>query len=219
MKNNHQASGIPKDHSTLEGILERIVYYNEENDYTVARLQVARNPDLVTIVGNMPCPNPGETLRLRGQWIVDAKFGRQFRVEGCLSVLPATITGIEKYLGSGLVKGIGPIMAKRVVSLFGLETLDIIEERSERLLDVEGIGRIRAERISKAWQEQKEVREVMVFLQGHGVSSTYAVKIYKAYGDKSVSVVKENPYRLALDISGIGFKTADKIARNMGIDP
>ena len=219
MKNNHQASGIPKDHSTLEGILERIVYYNEENDYTVARLQVARNPELVTIVGNMPCPNPGETLRLRGQWIVDAKFGRQFRVEGCLSVLPATITGIEKYLGSGLVKGIGPIMAKRVVSLFGLETLDIIEDQSERLLEVEGIGRIRAERISKAWQEQKEVREVMVFLQGHGVSSTYAVKIYKAYGDKSVSVVKENPYRLALDISGIGFKTADKIARNMGIDP
>ena len=220
MRHNRQGSGIPiKDYSTIEGILERIVYYNEENDYTVARLQVARNPELVTIVGNMPCPNPGETLRLRGQWTVDAKFGKQFRVESCLSVLPATITGIEKYLGSGLVKGIGPIMAKRVVTMFGLETLDVIEEQSERLLEVEGIGRIRAERISKAWQEQKEVREVMVFLQGHGVSSTYAVKIYKAYGNKSVSVVKENPYRLALDISGIGFKTADKIARNMGIDP
>jgi len=206
-------------HNRIEGILERIVYFNEENNYTVARLQVARNPELITIVGSMPCPNPGETLRLKGEWIVDAKFGRQFRVEKCLSVLPATITGIEKYLGSGLVKGIGPIMAKRVVAMFGLETLDIIEKQSERLLEVEGIGAIRAERIGKAWREQREVREVMVFLQGHGVSSTYGVKIYKAYGDKSVSVVKENPYRLALDISGIGFKTADRIARNMGIDP
>jgi exodeoxyribonuclease V alpha subunit len=144
---------------------------------------------------------------------------KQFRVESCLSVLPSTLTGIEKYLGSGLVKGIGPIMAKRIVALFGMETLDIIEDNTKRLLEVEGIGPIRSERIFKAWQEQKEVRDVMVFLQGHGVSSTYAVKIYKAYGDKSVSIVKDNPYRLALDISGIGFKTADKIARNMGIDP
>ncbi len=205
--------------STIEGVLERIVYFNEENNFTVARLQVAKFRDLVPIVGNMPCPNPGETLRLKGEWVVDSKFGKQFRVESCLSVLPSTITGIEKYLGSGLVKGIGPIMAKRVVAKFGLETLDVIEESRERLLEVEGIGPIRAERIGKAWQEQKEVREVMVFLQGHGVSSTYAVKIYKAYGDRAVSVVKENPYRLALDISGIGFKTADRIARNMGIDP
>jgi len=205
--------------STIEGVLERIVYFNEDNNFTVARLQVAKMRDLVPIVGNMPCPNPGETLRLKGEWVNDAKFGKQFRVESCLSVLPSTITGIEKYLGSGLVKGIGPIMAKRVVASFGLETLDVIEESRERLLGVEGIGPIRAERIGKAWQEQKEVREVMVFLQGHGVSSTYAVKIYKAYRDRAVSVVSENPYRLALDISGIGFKTADRIARNMGIDP
>jgi len=208
-----------REYYTIEGILERIVFFSEETNFTVARLQMARNPDLVTIVGSIPCPNPGETLRLKGEWIVDVKFGRQFRVESCLSVLPSTITGIEKYLGSGLVKGIGPIMAKRVVAMFGLETLDVIGEQSERLLEVEGIGPIRVQRITKAWQEQKEVREVMVFLQGHGVSSTYAVKIYKAYGDKSVAVVKENPYRLALDISGIGFKTADRIAQNMGIDP
>ncbi len=207
------------EHSTIEGILERIVYFNEENNFTVARLQAGGSRDLVTIVGSMACPNPGETLRLRGEWVADAKFGRQFRVDSCLTVLPSTLTGIEKYLGSGLVKGIGPIMAKRIVAMFGLETLDVIEENTERLLEVEGIGPIRSGRIAKAWQEQKEVREVMVFLQGHGVSSTYAVKIYKAYGDKSVSVVKENPYRLALDISGIGFKTADRIARNMGIDP
>ena len=206
-------------HSAIEGVLDRVVFFNEENNFTVARLQVGRSRDLVTIVGNIACPNPGETLRLKGEWAVDPKFGRQFRVESCLSVLPSTVTGIEKYLGSGLVKGIGPIMAKRVVARFGLETLDIIEDSPQRLQEVEGIGPIRSERIAKAWQEQKEVREVMVFLQGHGVSSTYAVKIYKAYGDRAVSVVKENPYRLALDISGIGFKTADRIAQNMGIDP
>lgn len=207
------------ERSTLEGILDRIVYFNEENNFTVGRLQVSRMRELVAIVGNIPCPNPGETLRLKGEWVTDSKFGRQFRVESCFSVLPSTITGIEKYLGSGLVKGIGPVMAKRLVVKFELETLDIIEESPQRLLEVEGIGPVRAERIKGAWQEQKEVREVMVFLQGHGVSSTYAVKIYKVYGDKAVSMVKENPYRLALDISGIGFKTADKIARNMGIDP
>ncbi len=206
-------------YSTLEGVLERVVFFNEENGFTVARLQVDKRHDLIAIVGVLPSPMPGETLRLKGEWVVDNKFGEQFRVQSCLSVLPATLTGIEKYLGSGLVKGIGPIMAKRIVARFGLETLDIIEDNTEKLLEVEGIGSIRVERITKAWQEQKEIREVMIFLQGEGVSSTYAVKIYKAYGDKAISVVKENPYRLALDISGIGFKTADKIAQNIGIDP
>jgi exodeoxyribonuclease V alpha subunit len=207
------------ERTTIEGIVERIVYFNEENNFTVARLQVANRRDLATIVGQMPAPAPGETLRLKGEWTANTKFGEQFRVESCLSILPSTITGIEKYLGSGLVKGIGPIMAERLVSTFGVQTLDIIEDSPERLLEVEGIGPIRTERITKAWQEQKEVREVMVFLQGHGVSSTYAVKIYKAYGDRAISIVKENPYRLALDISGIGFKTADRIAQSMGIDP
>ncbi len=204
---------------TLEGVLERIVFFNEENSFTVARLQVPGRHDLVTIVGALSLPTPGETLRLRGQWVVDTKFGEQFRVESCLSVLPATIVGIKKYLGSGLVKGIGPIMARRIVDRFGLETFDIIEDSPERLQEADGIGPIRTERITRAWQEQKEIREVMVFLQGHEVSPAYAVKIFRAYGDKAISVVKENPYRLALDISGIGFKTADKIARSMGIDP
>ena len=216
---NRNISTSADRYSSLEGVLERIVFFNEENGFTVARLQVAKRHDLVAIVGVLPSPMPGETLRLKGEWIVDNKFGEQFRVQSCLSVLPATLTGIEKYLGSGLVKGIGPIMAGRIVDRFGLETLDIIEDSTEKLLEVEGIGSIRVDRIAKAWQEQKEIREVMIFLQGEGVSSTYAVKIYKAYGDKSISVVKENPYRLALDISGIGFKTADKIAQNMGIDP
>jgi len=216
---NKNLNNTADRYSTLEGVLERIVFFNEENGFTVARLQVASRRDLVAVVGVMPSPMPGETLRLRGEWVVDSKFGEQFRVNSCLSVLPATLTGIEKYLGSGLVKGIGPIMANRIVTKFGLETLYIIEDNTGRLLEVDGIGPIRIDRIAKAWQEQREIREVMVFLQGQGVSSTYAVKIYKAYGDKAISVVKENPYRLALDISGIGFKTADKIAQNMGIDP
>ena len=212
-------SSLSDRHSTLEGVLERIVFFNEENSFTVARLQVVGKKDLITIVGALPLPTPGETLRLKGQWVVDTKFGQQFRVESCLSVLPATIVGIQKYLGSSLIKGIGPIMARRIVDKFGLETFDIIEDSPERLREAEGIGPIRTERITNAWQEQKEIREVMVFLQGHEVSPAYAVKIYKIYGDKAISVVKENPYRLALDISGIGFKTADKIARSMGIDP
>ncbi len=216
---SNELSSLSGRHSTLEGVLERIVFFNEENSFTVARLQVAREKDLITIVGALPLPTPGETLRLKGQWVVDTKFGQQFRVESCLSVLPATIVGIQKYLGSSLIKGIGPIMARRIVDKFGLDTFDIIEDSPERLREAEGIGPIRTERITNAWREQKEIREVMVFLQGHEVSPAYAVKIYKIYGDKAISVVKENPYRLALDISGIGFKTADKIARSMGIDP
>ena len=204
---------------TLEGVLERIVFFNEENSFTVARLQVPGKKDLVTIVGALSLPTPGETLRLKGQWVVDTKFGQQFRVESCLSVLPATIIGIQKYLGSSLIKGIGPVMAKRIVDKFGLDTFDIIEDSPDRLREAEGIGPIRTERITSAWQEQKQIREVMVFLQGHEISPAYAVRIFKVYGDKAISVVKENPYRLALDISGIGFKTADKVARSMGIDP
>jgi len=216
---NRNVNNSTDQSATLEGVLERIVFFNEENGFTVARLQVPKRQELVAIVGVLPSPMPGETLRLKGKWVVDNKFGEQFRVHSCLSVLPATITGIQKYLGSGMVKGIGPIMAKRIVTRFALETLDVIEDNPEQLLEVEGIGSVRVDRISKAWQEQKEIRGVMIFLQGEGVSSTYAVKIYKEYGNKAIAIVKENPYRLALDISGIGFKTADKIAQNMGIDP
>jgi exodeoxyribonuclease V alpha subunit len=144
-------------HTTLEGILDRIVFFNEENGFTVARLQVANRRDLVAIVGVLSSPMPGETLRLKGEWVIDVKFGEQFRVQSCLSVLPATLTGIEKYLGSGLVKGIGPIMAKRIVARFGLDTLDVIEDSTEKLQEVEGIGPIRVERIAKAWQDRQSV--------------------------------------------------------------
>lgn len=202
------------------------MYLNEEDGFTVARLQVSvKDPvgegqkDLVTVVGHMPGVNPGETLRLEGRWVVDKKFGEQFKVGSWLSMQPATLTGIQKYLGSGLIRGVGPIMAERLVECFGLETLDVIEGEPERLLEVDGIGPIRSERITRAWEEQKEIRQVMIFLQGCGVNTCYGVKIYKRYGDQAIVVVKENPYRLATEISGIGFKTADRIAQNMGIDP
>jgi len=207
------------DGTTLQGVLERVVYHSDDSNYTVARLQLEDRADRVTVVGSIPTPTPGETLRLKGQWVIDPKFGRQFKAESCLTVLPSTVTGIQKYLSSGLVHGIGPEMARRLVQRFGIGTLDAIDEGVDRLREVEGIGPVRAQRIVAAWETQKHVREIMVFLQGHGVGSAYGVKIYRAYGDRAISVVKENPYRLALDISGIGFKTADRIARSMGIDP
>ncbi|RPI36902.1 MAG: ATP-dependent RecD-like DNA helicase [Nitrospiraceae bacterium] len=203
----------------LQGQLERITYHNEENHYTIARLKVKGQRDLVTIVGSLISVTPGEVLRLKGSWDVHPKYGEQFKIVTYETVTPATVKGIERYLGSGLIKGIGPVMAKRLVSRFGLETLDIIEKQSERLNEVEGIGDKRIEMIRTAWAEQKEVREVMLFLQSHEVSSAYAAKIYRQYGKEAVRVVKENPYRLADDIFGIGFLTADKIAGKLGIPP
>jgi exodeoxyribonuclease V alpha subunit len=174
--------------------------------------------ELVTIVGSFPGINPGEILELLGEWSNHPKFGTQFKAVKFKSVMPATAVGIEKYLGSGMIKGIGPVMASRLVKHFREHTLEIIDTNPERLEEVEGIGKKRVQMIRNAWDAQKEIREVMVFLQGHGVSSTYAVKIYKQYGQNSIKVVQENPYRLAADIFGIGFKTADKIAGNLGID-
>jgi exodeoxyribonuclease V alpha subunit len=204
---------------TIYGLIERITYYNEENDFIVAKLQEKGKRELTTIVGNLAGINPGESLKLKGRWVHNKKFGEQFQVENYEITAPATVHGIQKYLGSGLIKGIGPIMAERIVKKFALETLDVIEKIPERLSEVDGIGPKRIAMITKAWEEQKEIKEIMIFLQGHGVSATYSAKIYKQYGDRSIEVVKENPYRLAQDIYGIGFITADKIARNMGIDP
>jgi exodeoxyribonuclease V alpha subunit len=201
----------------LQGQLERITYQNGENHYTIARLKVKGRRDLVTIVGCLISITPGEVLKVKGTWDVHPKYGEQFKVASFESVIPATVKGIERYLGSGLIKGIGPVMAKRLVNKFGLETLDVIEKDTGRLKEVEGIGEKRIDMISTAWAEQKEVRDVMLFLQGNEVSSTYAAKIYRQYGKDSIKVVKENPYRLADDIFGIGFLTADKIAGNLGI--
>ncbi|HZO88622.1 MAG TPA: AAA family ATPase [Chthonomonadaceae bacterium] len=204
---------------SLTGILERITFHNEENGYTVARLAVEGARDLVTIIGNFSNPIVGECLFCEGRWVTHRAFGRQFAVERHSTSKPATAFAIEKYLGSGLIKGIGPVMAKRMVDLFGLDTLDIIEQEPRKLLRVEGIGEKRVQMIQKAWDEQREIRNVMLFLQEKGVSATYAVKIYKTYGDKAIATVTENPYRLAQDIWGIGFKTADKIAQQLGIAP
>jgi exodeoxyribonuclease V alpha subunit len=201
----------------IQGQIERITFQNEENGFTVAKMKLQGKKDLVTITGNLPGVNAGEVLDLWGEWDNHPKFGNQFKIARFKSVLPATTVGIEKYLGSGLIKGIGPVMAKRLVNKFGEETLEIIDNEPERLTEAEGIGPKRVQMIKEAWDAQKEIREVMVFLQGHGVSSTYAVKIFKQYGKEAIKVVQENPYRLAQDIFGIGFITADKIAGNLGI--
>jgi exodeoxyribonuclease V alpha subunit len=206
-----------RDATTLEGVLEKIVFSNEESSWSVVRLQVPGYRDLVTAVGNLLSVQPGENLRLSGSWINDPKYGRQFRVSSYATVTPATLNGIEKYLGSGLIRGIGKVMASRLVAAFGLETLDVIENRPERLTEVGGIGPKRRKEIVRAWEEQREIKEVMVFLQSHGVSTHYAIKIYKAYGAQATRLVRENPYRLATDIYGIGFKSADKIAAELGV--
>jgi exodeoxyribonuclease V alpha subunit len=213
MQKNERASLVK-----LKGQLERVTFENEENDYVVAKVRVYGYSDLVTVVGNIPSPSPGEILSMSGEWTNHSKFGAQFKVVFCTCTVPASVAGIEKYLGSGLIRGIGPVMAKRIVKMFGEKALDIIEESVEKLLEVEGIGKLRIEMIAKAWTEQKEIRSVMVFLQSHGVSSAYASKIYKRYGNESIAIVKENPYRLAHDIYGIGFLTADRIAQKLGFD-
>jgi exodeoxyribonuclease V alpha subunit len=208
---------MDRAYTTLQGTVERITYVNEETQYVVARLDVPGRRDLATIVGNLPSLTPGETLRLQGTWTTHKKYGDQFQVERYETVAPATLNGIQRYLGSGLIKGIGPIFAKRLVEVFGLDTLRVIEEEPVRLRTVDGIGPRRVQRITAAWAEQKDIREVMLFLQGHGVSSAYAVKIFTAYGQAAIATVKANPYRLARDIYGIGFKTADRIAQNLGV--
>ncbi len=200
----------------LKGQIEKITYNNKETGYTVARVKIHGKPDLVTVVGNLMSPMPGEVLSMKGEWTSHPKYGRQFKVVYYESTVPATVLGIRKYLGSGLIKGIGPVMAERIVKQFGNQTLDIIEDQAERLAEVEGIGKKRIGMIRQAWDDQKEIREVMLFLQSHGISSAYASRIYKHYGDRSIGTVRENPYRLAMDIFGIGFLTADKIAGQLG---
>ncbi len=211
----------PAPTETLEGTLERLVYQNAETQWTVARLRVSRGvriESLVTIVGNLLGIKEGAELRLHGGWIIDKKFGEQFQVASYQTMTPSTVAGIEKYLGSGMVPGIGPELARRIVGKFGMRTLEIIAQDPTRLTEVEGIGRVRAERIRGEWKTQREVQDVMVFLQGHGISTAFAVRIYKKYGAAALGIVRENPYRLAIDVWGIGFKTADMVARNLGIE-
>ncbi|MCX4677136.1 ATP-dependent RecD-like DNA helicase [Streptomyces sp. NBC_01433] len=202
----------------MTGVLERITYANEENGYTVARVDTGRGAnDLLTVVGALLGAQVGESLRMEGRWGSHSQYGKQFTVENYTTVLPATIQGIRRYLGSGLIKGIGPVMADRITTHFGVDTLDIIEQEPKRLVEVPGLGPKRTKMIAAAWEEQKAIKEVMVFLQGVGVSTSIAVRIYKKYEDASISVVKNQPYRLAADVWGIGFLTADRIAQAVGI--
>ena len=215
------------DRAEISGSVERVTYYNEENGYTVLRLRpdtrgmlpYAHGEQLLTVVGNLPEVNPGEWLKLTGQWLNHAKHGRQFQVEVCEQAVPASVEGIKRYLGSGMVRGVGKVMAERIVNRFGADTLTIIDENPQRLGEVLGIGRKRVDNVIKAWAEQRAIKDVMIFLQGHGISTHLAVKIYKQYGDASLAVVQATPYRLVQDIHGIGFKTADKIAQALGLSP
>jgi exodeoxyribonuclease V alpha subunit len=202
----------------LSGIVERITYVNEENGYSVIKIKSKGFQDLVTVVGTLAGINVGSVIKAKGIWKVDHKYGKQFQAMDFNEEIPSTIMGIQKYLGSGLIKGIGPVNARRIVNHFKEETLRIIEDEPHRLNEVSGIGLKRVDVIKKAWFDQKEIKNIMLFLQSNGIATSHAIKIYKTYGDESINVVQRNPYRLSEDIWGIGFKTADKIAQQMGFE-
>ena len=204
---------------TIEGQIERVTFFNEQNGFAVLRVHVRGQRELVTVLGSLPSVNGGEWLLAKGDWVRDPEHGLQFRAESLAAQAPTSREGIEKYLGSGLIKGIGPVLAKKLVTKFGEKVFDIIDAHSARLEEVDKVGPERRRRIKAAWSEQKVVREIMVFLHAHGASASRAVRIYKTYGEQAIEVVRANPYQLARDIHGIGFKTADGIAARLGIGP
>ncbi len=201
----------------ITGYIERITFQNPDNGWTVARLQEGRKREVTTVVGTLTSVQIGETLRCRGAWKNDTNFGMQFKVEEYEVTRPATVRGIKKYLSSGMIKGVGKAFAERIVSQYGEQTLDVIDETPDMLMEIDGIGPKRITQIKACWAEQKSIREVMVFLQGHGISPTFAQKVFKTYGEETIPVIERNPYQLARDIWGIGFKTADDAAQKMGI--
>jgi len=207
-----------KEH--IDGAIEEIVFYNAENGYTVAKF-LTEGAEMLTIVGSFPPLSPGEVLRIRGGWELNPRFGRQFKVDHFTMTLPASAKGIEKFLASGLVKGIGPVLAGRIVATFGAATIDILTKDQDRLREVDGVGRVKFNEICKSWAEHQDIRKLIMFLQEHGVSTSLATKIYRQYGDgdRAFTVLKTNPYQLSLDIWGVGFKTADQIALKLGMDP
>jgi exodeoxyribonuclease V alpha subunit len=201
----------------LAGLVERVTFHNEENGFCVLRLKVKGERELITLIGHTPAVSPGEYASASGQWVTDREHGRQFRAVFVKISPPTTLAGIERYLGSGMVKGIGPVYAGKMVQAFGISVFEVIEKSPERLREIPGIGEVRARKITSGWADQKVIREIMVFLHAHGVSTSRAVRIVKTYGQSAVEVVKENPYRLASDIRGIGFLSADTIAQKIGI--
>ena len=210
--------GPSPNQEVLAGLVERVTFHNADNGFCVLRIKARGHRDLVTVVGHAAMVSAGEWITASGEWINDRTHGQQFKARFMRTSEPSSIEGIEKYLGSGMIRGIGPVYAGKMVRAFGEKVFDIIEAEPERLREVTGIGRVRAKRITDAWAEQKVIREIMVFLHSHGVGTARAVRIYKTYGVDAVQVMTENPYRLARDIRGIGFKTADAIAMKLGIE-
>ncbi len=206
------------DREVLAGLVERVTFHNPENGFCVLRTRARGHRDLVTVVGHAAMVAPGEWITASGEWVNDRTHGQQFRARFVRTAEPSSVEGIEKYLGSGMIRGIGPVYARKLVRAFGEKVFDTIEAEPERLREVAGIGKVRAKRITDAWAEQKVVREIMVFLHSHGVGTARAVRIFKTYGADAVEVMTENPYRLARDIRGIGFVTADAIAMRLGIE-
>jgi len=201
---------------TITGYIDRLLFYNEENGFVVFILQLS-NKQTTTVKGFMPPIHPGEQVSVQGSWIMHPKFGKQFEAKQCTKQVPTSIIGLKKYLSSGLIKGIGPVYGEKLVTYFGDQVLEIIDKQPDRLQEIDGIGPKRVEKIIEAWKDQKEISHIMVFLQEKGISPVYATKIYKHYRADSITVILENPYRLAQDIWGIGFKIADQIAQNLGI--
>jgi exodeoxyribonuclease V alpha subunit len=202
----------------IKGVLNKIIYRSPDNNYFIGKMLSEEDNRTITIVGHTLEVQPGEALTVYGKWVTNSKYGKQFEIESIEILAPSTEAGIEKYLGSGLIKGIGPVMAKRVVAKFKLETLKILDNDAERLSEIDGFAEKRIELVKNEWKKQKYVREIMIFMQNYGISNNYAIKIYNIYKNESVNVLKSNPYRLIEDISGIGFKTADRIAENLGIE-
>ncbi len=202
----------------LAGLVERVTFHNEENGFCVLRVKARGHKDLITTIGHAATISAGEWVTASGSWQNDRTHGLQFRAQFLKTSAPTSIEGMEKYLSSGMIRGIGPVYAKRLIKAFGDKVFDVIQSASGRLREVDGIGPRRAERIVAAWAEQKIVREIMIFLHSHGVGTSRAVRIYKTYGNDAVQVMSENPYRLAKDIRGIGFKTADAIAMRLAIE-
>ncbi|MCR5335776.1 MAG: ATP-dependent RecD-like DNA helicase [Synergistes sp.] len=214
---NNAAISASLSETELKGQVERITYHNAENGYTVLRLSVPGHSELITVVGTMPEPAPGEMLSVSGRWEKDPRYGMQLRAVRCEPAVPAGAEGVEKFLASGLIRGVGPATAKKIVEFFGDETLFVLDEEPERLLQVKGINEKKAGDIAQSWREQRDIREAMVFLQGYGIGAGYAMRIFRRYGSATVAALKENPYCLAQDVYGIGFTTADKIAARLGI--
>src|SRR5439155_342054 len=202
----------------LAGLVERVTFHNEENGFCVLRVKARGQRDLITVLGHAAVIAAGEFVQASGTWVNDRTHGVQFKASFLKAAAPTTTEGIEKYLGSGMIRGIGPIYAKKLVRAFGDAVFDVIEQEPGRLREVNGIGAKRAERIVGGWAEQKVIREIMLFLHSNGVGTSRAVRIYKTYGAEAVQLISENPYRLARDIRGIGFRTADQIAAKLGIE-